>query len=130
MGWALVQARAGQAVVSGFHPPLEQSVLKVLMVAKAPAVLVLAQPVAGAHLPTAWMDAVRGQHLLVVSAAITAPAAGTPRLTAEVARERNEVVARLVSRIVIGHAAPGGQLAQQVAAWQASGVAIELPIGS
>lgn len=31
MDWALQQARAKRTVVSGFHSPLEQSVLKVLI---------------------------------------------------------------------------------------------------
>ena len=62
--WAVDQARAGHAVVSGFHSPLEQSVLKVLLVAKAPAVLVLARPVQGAHLPAECIDAAQAQHLL------------------------------------------------------------------
>lgn len=48
MDWALQQASAKRAVISGFHSPLEQSVLKVLMAAGSPAVAVLARPVAGA----------------------------------------------------------------------------------
>ena len=51
MDWALVQAREKNVVVSGFHSPPEQSVLKVLMAANSPAVVVLARPVAGAKLP-------------------------------------------------------------------------------
>jgi hypothetical protein len=40
MDWALNQAREKNVVVSGFHSPLEQSVLKVLMAAHSPAVVV------------------------------------------------------------------------------------------
>mgnify|MGYP007117564057 CR=1 FL=1 len=40
MGWALQQARAKRAVVSGFHSPLEQSASKVLMAAVNPVVVV------------------------------------------------------------------------------------------
>lgn len=39
MDWALQQAWAKQAVVSGFHSPLEQSMGKVLMAAGSPAAL-------------------------------------------------------------------------------------------
>ena len=123
MDWAVAQARAGNTVVSGFHSSLEQSVLKVMLVAKAPAVLVLARPVRGARLPAEWMDAMRAQHLLVVS---SAGALAAPRLIAEAARERNELAACLASRIVIAHAAPNGQLARQMAAWQVSGAVLEL----
>ncbi len=50
MDWALHQAHAKRAVISGFHSPLEQSVLKVLMAAGSPTVVVLARPVQGAKL--------------------------------------------------------------------------------
>lgn len=48
MDWALAQAAKKQAVVSGFHSPLEQSVLKVLLQAKSPVLAVLARPVSEA----------------------------------------------------------------------------------
>ncbi len=50
MEWALEQARQQQPVISGFHSPLEQSVLKVLLQARSPVVVVLARPVVGARL--------------------------------------------------------------------------------
>ena len=120
MGWAVTQARAGQAVVSGFHSPLEQSVLKVYLAAKAPAVLVLARPVQRVRLPAEWRAAVIDGHLVVLSA-LPDDAVISPRLTEAGARARNEVVARLAVRIVIGHAAPEGRLAGQAADWHAAG---------
>jgi hypothetical protein len=54
MDWALQQARAKRAVVSGFHSPLEQSVLKVLIAANSPAVVVLARSLQVAKLPAEW----------------------------------------------------------------------------
>lgn len=42
MDWALQQAKLKAVVVSGFHSPLEQSVLKVLIQARSPVVAVLA----------------------------------------------------------------------------------------
>ena len=44
MDWALQQARAKAVVVSGFHSPLEQPVLKVLIKAHSPAVVVCCSP--------------------------------------------------------------------------------------
>ena len=127
MAWAVAQAHAGHGVLSGFHSPLEQSVLNVILVAKTPAVVVLARPVQGARLPTEWARAVGAQHLLVVSSSGPPDA---PRLTAKAARERNELAARLASHIVIAHATPSGQLARQVTAWQACGALVELLAGS
>jgi hypothetical protein len=44
LDWALQQARTKQVIISGFHSPLEQSVLKVLITARSPAVVVLPPP--------------------------------------------------------------------------------------
>ena len=123
MGWAVPLARAGQAVVSGFHSPLEQSVLKVVLAAKAPAVLVLARPVQHARLPAEWRAAVTAGHLVVVST-VPDDSAITPRLTAAAARARNDVAARLAVRIVIAHAVPGGGLLSQATVWHAAGRAL------
>jgi len=123
MGWAVTQARAGQAVVSGFHSPLEDSVLKVYLAARAPAVLVLARSAQHARLSAAWRPGVVAGHLVVASA-MPDDDDITPRLTAAGARARNDVAARLAASIVIGHAAPGGELASQTAAWHAAGRAL------
>lgn len=57
MGWALEQAQKRQGVISGFHSPLEQSVLQLLLQAKSPVVALLARPVADARLPPGWQAA-------------------------------------------------------------------------
>ena len=54
MDWALVQAQQKNVVISGFHSPLEQSVLKILLEAQSPVVAVLARQLDGAKLPTEW----------------------------------------------------------------------------
>ena len=54
--WALQQAKTRQVVISGFHSPLEQSVLQLLLIARSPAVAVLARPLSGARLPAHWTD--------------------------------------------------------------------------
>ncbi len=113
MNWALQQAQAKSVVISGFHSPLEQSVLKVLVQARSPVVAVLARPVGGARLPPKWVEPLAQGHLAVVSAATTAT-----RLTGEVAMARNHLVAHLASDIVVAHASPGGALASLLAQWQ------------
>ena len=114
MDWALHQAR--DVVISGFHSPLEQSVLKVLTQARSPVVVVLARPVDGAKLPPDWAEPLALGHLAVVSAATKAS-----RLTGDVATARNNLVAHLATRIVVAHASPGGVLATLVAQWQLVG---------
>ena len=113
MDWALQQARAKAVVVSGFHSPLEQSVLKVLIQARSPVVAVLARPVSDAKLPPEWVEPVNQGLMAVVSANLT-----TTRLTSEVAMARNNLVAQLATTIVAAYASPSGGLAGLMVQWQ------------
>ena len=117
MDWALQQAREKAVVMSGFHAPLEQSVLKLLLAARSPAVVMLARPVVGAWLPPAWMEPLAQGHLALVSTAKVAT-----RLTKGSAAARNDQVAQLAARIVVAHASPGGALAGLCLKWQAQGL--------
>lgn len=116
MDWALQQARAKAVVVSGFHSPLEQSILKILIEAHSPVVAVLARPVEGAKLPPEWIEPLAQGQMAVVSAATA-----TTRLTGEVAMARNNLVAQLTTHIVVAHASPGGALEGLCAQWQVHG---------
>ncbi len=116
MAWALDQARSRQPVVSGFHSPLEQSVLTVLLQARCPVAAVLARPVAGARLPPEWAEPLAQGRMAVVSAA-----ARSGRLTEALAAQRNEWVAALASQIVVAHASPGGRLAALCEGWSSAG---------
>lgn len=120
MNWAVEQARAKHPVISGFHSPLEQSVLEVLFTAKAPCIIVIARKLEEALLPPAWLQALEQGTAVVIGMAPT-----TQRLTAELAARRNDWVAQRATRIVIAHAAAGGGLAQHVATWQQAGRPIE-----
>lgn len=118
--WALTQARAKQAVVSGFHSPLEQSALKLLLQAKSPVVAVIARPLEGARLDRDWLTATAEGYMAVVS---SHTAKG--RLSEMLAVERNDVAALLASRIVIAHTEPGGTLEAAVVRWTLAGQAVE-----
>ncbi|HOB01662.1 MAG TPA: DNA-processing protein DprA [Casimicrobium huifangae] len=123
--WALARARAGRAVVSGFHSPLEQSVLTLLLQARCPVVAVIARPLANARLgagfDSAWQAALAEQRMAVVTSHTA-----SQRLTETLAVERNDLAALLATRIVIAHAEPGGTLDAAQARWQAAGSAVEL----
>ena len=116
MDWAVRQAQVKNVVISGFHSPLEQSVLKLLIEAQSPVVVVLARPVEGARLPPEWIERLEQGRMAVVSA--TASAA---RLTGELATERNNLVSQLSAQIVVAHASIGGVLEGLSAHWQAQG---------
>jgi predicted Rossmann fold nucleotide-binding protein DprA/Smf involved in DNA uptake len=114
--WALQQAQAHCVLIGGFHSPLEQSVLRILLEAGGSAAVVLARPVAGAALAASWHDALQDGKLAVVSCQKRAK-----RLTQQAAHDRNDIAAGLATLIVIGHASPGGTLDRQCADWLAKG---------
>ncbi len=64
--WVLQQVRDHPTLVGGFHSPLEQSVLRLLLEAGGTAVLVLARPVASATLRSAWRSALDVGRMAVV----------------------------------------------------------------
>ena len=117
--WALQQARERSVVIGGFHSPLEQSVLRLLLEPGSSVVVVLARPAAGASLNRAWHGALDAGKMAVVSCS-----ASTQRLTEQAANDRNEIAARLADRVVVGHASDGGALARQCARWQVEGLSL------
>lgn len=120
MNWALQQTQTSRPVISGFHSPLEQSVLKILIAAGSPVIAVLARPVAGARLPSKWAELATKGRMAVVSNVVTAS-----RLTGQLAIQRNVLAAQLAKTIVVAHASPGGSLAMQITAWQREGRTID-----
>jgi hypothetical protein len=113
MSWAIEQALSKSPVISGFHSPLEQSVLEVMLTAGAPCVMVIARKLEQAHLPPVWLQAVQDGAAAVISMDNT-----TRRLTEELAARRNDWVAEHAARIVVAHASAGGNLLRQAKQWE------------
>lgn len=116
MDWTLEQIKTSSAVISGFHSPLEQSVLKVLIQARSPAVIVLARSIEGAKLPAEWGESISQGLLTIVSSE-----AKTSRLTKSLATNRNENVAQLADELVVAYASADGALAAQCTLWLNNG---------
>lgn len=112
MDWAVEQARMKTPLIGGFHSPLEQSVLEVMLTAHSPVVIVIARRLTEASLPVAWCDAAQAGTVAVVSMDDT-----QQRLTAELAVRRNHWIAHRAARIVVAEAAPDGNLATCMAQW-------------
>jgi len=115
MEWAVTQARGRTPVISGFHSSLEQSVLKVMLTAGGPCVMVIARPIEQARLPASWLRAVQEG-----TAAVISMESASNRLTAECAARRNDWVAGHADRIVVAYASPEGNLMPQIAQWEHS----------
>jgi hypothetical protein len=117
--WALQQAREHCALIGGFHSPLEQSVLRLLVEAGSSVVVVLARPVAGASLDRRWHGAIDAGRMAVISRTTH-----KQRVTVQAANDRNDIAARLADRVVVGHVTAGGALALQCTRWLGDGLAV------
>ena len=95
---------AGTTVISGFHTPVEQHCLTLLLRGTQPVVTCPARGLAKFRMPAAWRPVLEADRLLLLSAF---PGSVT-RATAATAMFRNQFVAALADQILVGHAEPGG----------------------
>ncbi len=97
--------QSGRAVVGGFHTPVEQECLRVLLRGPAPTVVCPARSLERLRLPAAWRGPLEGGRLLVLSPF----PAHISRATADSAERRNAFVAALAAQVLVLHAAPGSK---------------------
>jgi len=116
MDWAMGQARRKIPIISGFHSPLEQSVLEVMLTAGSPCVIVISRPIEQARLPVDWLAAAGKGTIAIVGMTNQ-----TRRLTAEYAMQRNDWIAQRAANIIIGYAAKSGNLQRQIREWADKG---------
>ncbi len=102
-------AQAGVAVIAGFHSPVEQEMLAVLLRGRQPVVVCPARGLEGMRLPAAWKTPLEQERLLLLSPF----PAGLRRPTAETAAARNRLAGALARAIFVVHASPGGRLEKQ-----------------
>ena len=107
---------AGRCVISGFHSPLEQQALEILLRGKQPVVMVLARGLGKLRLPAGQKKALADGRLTIVSPVL----ATEKRVTANLARQRNRFVAALADEVVFAFVSQGGSLSrldEEVATW-------------
>ena len=103
--------KAGRVIVSGFHSPLEQQVLRSLLRRKGRVVKVLARGFGdkgGNYRPTAEEREPLANGCMLVISAFTP---NVTRTTRETALARNRLVLALAAEIVVPHVAAGSPLA-------------------
>lgn len=99
--------QSGRVIVSGFHSPLEQQVLRSVLRRKGRAIKVLARGMSD-YRPTAEeREPLETGRMLV----ITACPPDVRRTTRETALARNRLVLALASEVVVPHVADGSPLA-------------------
>ncbi len=96
---------AGVPVIGGFHTPMEKECLSLLLRGTQPIVICPARSLEGMRLAASLKDGIEAGHVLLVS--MFGPR--HRRATAELADQRNKLVAALASRVFVSHAAPGGK---------------------
>lgn len=95
---------AGRCVVSGFHSPVEQECLRILLRGTPPIILCPARSLPH-RIPAEWQTPLAEGRLLILSGFT----ATKKRVTAELAARRNALVAALADEVCFAHITPGGQ---------------------
>ncbi len=96
---------AGVPVIGGFQTPMEKECLRMLLRGSQPVVVCPARGIDSMRVPRDWRTALEENRLLVLS-----PFPSTRRRpTAELATQRNDLVAELAAQVFIAHAALGSK---------------------
>ncbi len=89
----------GVSTIGGFHSPVEQECLRVLLRGSQPILLCPARSIENMQLKSGWRKAYFDRRLLILSIFCE------KRISAERAYKRNHFVAALASKVLIAHAA-------------------------
>lgn len=92
-------------VISGFHSPMEQECLRILLKSENRVIWCLARGMLS-RMPPELRDPINEGRLLVC----TPFQDSVRRITADTASRRNRVVAELAERVVVSHASPGSKM--------------------
>ena len=108
--------RLGKSTIGGFHSPVENECLRVLLRGEQPIIICPARSVENMRLKPEWKRALSENRLLILSIF----AGKFRRSTVELARQRNKFVAALADKILVAHAAEGSrtlEFANMVSEW-------------
>lgn len=107
--WANARRPESAPVTGGFHTPVERDVLRILLRAGAPSIIVLARAEQGWRAPKPLGPAITAA-VASGTAQIVSPFPATQtRTTAATAETRNRHILTLCNTVLIAHASPGGK---------------------
>jgi predicted Rossmann fold nucleotide-binding protein DprA/Smf involved in DNA uptake len=96
---------AGVTVIGGFHSPMEQECLRLLLRGRQPVIVCPARSLQRMRVPAEWKAPIEAGRLLILS-----PFGGQQRrATADLAAARNAFVASLADELFVAYAEPGGK---------------------
>ncbi len=107
---------AGRCIISGFHSPVEQECLRILLRGSQPIIICPARALPR-RIPAEWQTPLADGRLLILSGFTAAE----KRVTTELATRRNALVAALADEVCFAHITPGGQsdrLTHRLTAWR------------
>jgi predicted Rossmann fold nucleotide-binding protein DprA/Smf involved in DNA uptake len=96
---------ASRCVISGFHSPVERECLCIMLRGTSPVIICPARSLPK-RIPPEWLTPLAEGRMLVLSFFLPSQS----RVTAQLARHRNEYVAHLADEPWFAHAAKGGKL--------------------
>lgn len=106
----------GVTVIGGFHSPIEQECLTILLRGKQPVIVCPARSIEGMRIKEEYKKPLEEDRLLIASSL----AGKERRITSETSQVRNRFVAALADNIMIAHAEPSSKtelLLKQAIAW-------------
>ena len=92
-------------IISGFHSPIEQECLKVIIRGKMPIIVCPARAIENMRLRIEYQQLLKQERLLLLS-----PFTKERRMTKKTALLRNQLIAEIADKILILHATPAGNL--------------------
>jgi predicted Rossmann fold nucleotide-binding protein DprA/Smf involved in DNA uptake len=102
---------ANRCVISGFHSPVEQECLRILLRGTSPVIICPARSLPK-RIPPSWHAPLAAGHMLVLSFFVPPQS----RVTAQLAKARNDYVACLADEVWFPHASDGGKLQKSMIA--------------
>jgi len=94
-----------RAIVSGFHSPIENDCLPILLRGAAPIIIIQGHRLSTSRLLRGWQKAIDAGRLLLLSPFTEKD----KRVTADLATKRNRFVATISDEVLIPYAAPGSK---------------------
>ena len=96
-----------KTIISGFHSPVEQECLRLLVQGKANIIYFPAREIEHLRIRREWRPALDQGRMLI----LTLASFRTRRMSTAETQKRNEIIAELAEDLFIPYATPGGQLA-------------------
>ena len=122
LAWARAFSESGSAVISGFHAPLEQECLTILLTRGVPVIACPAREIHSYRIAPTWATAIEAGKMLLLSRFDS-----DRRITRVTSDMRNDMVARLSASIVILSLSKGGRIEKLALEFEANGITISSP---